>query len=305
MKRRLAPERVMPMMRLPLLAASAVIVAAGVLLLAPPASAQSAGCMGNDCFATATELGTSRPQTFTVDTQGASTEPRERLECGAASRTVWVKFTAVTDGYARVRQTAASEYEFSIVAYDSEAGAITDLRRVDCAVGSPWSLATLDFFCEAGETYYFQVANTLPAGWNTNVSGAASFRLEGCGQTGTTYSAGSYVVVNSHENSATTPCGAQKVCSSNVGYDANTRVTVDRTPTTPSSYGGIITIRLDPSIRAASMSVGGGERELKLNPPPPPPPPPSCGTGCEPPEIQRYAREVEEYARRLALTYRV
>lgn len=261
----------------------------GTTLTMGVATAQVSGCEGfrHDCFNDPLLVGTGRPATFTVDNTGATLEPREPMVCFVAAASVWVKFTAQTDGIARVRETGNAPFAVSLAAF-RDGGSITSLTHVACDGVSAGARAEVEFTCQAGRSYYLQIASA-----EFNATGPLSFKLEGCGQTGPSVSTGSDIIVRDHESTSATPCQTVSTCRALVSVDVWWRVSVDRTPTTPSPQGGMVTLYADGYARAGGQTVSLGGPGFVA---PPPPPPPGCGGGCEPGDYIVYVQQVRAWA---------
>lgn len=262
------------------------MLATGLAVAVPPAAAQTTACSGpsNDCFANATTLPTSRPASFTVSNHGAGLETREPLTCFVAGASVWVRFTAQTNGRAYVDQTAPSPIALSLAAF--EGTSLASLVERDCDGVSAGAEAALEFTCVAGQTYHLQIASA------SNVTGTTRFSLEGCGRTGVTYETGRYVTVADHESTSATSCWSVPACRQYADADVNVRVTADRTTRLDQNQG--VNARLESSGRLAGRAYDLGEVGMIIPSLGPPPPPPGPGPGGR--DLIAYAHAVREWA---------
>lgn len=286
-----AIDRVIRMPRSLHLALATALLASGFVAIAPPAAASECYAEWNDCFDWSYDLGSSRPRSFGVENTYATLEAGEPLSCGVAGASVWFKFTASTSGTARVKLTGTAGFDVALTAY---AGINLDgLSFRSCSGGTTG--VQVAWSCVAGTTYQIQVASGT-----FNRTGYASFVLEGCGATGPTVSNGVDLIVGTHENRPYNSCSVSQagpqVCTP-YGYDINARATVDKTPTTPSAQGGIVTFRTEDSVRVYGQSRSTGEVMLVIGPGggTPPPPPPGCGVGCEPRDLVTYTNAMVDW----------
>lgn len=245
----------------------------------------------NDCISEANAIGTARPADFSGNTTGATIEKNEPATCGTVSHSTWHRFTAQTDGTARIERTS-----------EASGGLITVFAGLSDWLGcrALSAVPPLEFTCTKGTTYWIQVATVEGLGVGY------AFRLTGCGAEGiTTDTAGSDVGARYHEGesvgSSTTGAGLDvdgELLISRSGdldgklAEGETRVYA-RSPVSGSAEKvGLFLIAPPPppgpgpsgdEVRSwaiatqqwALAAVSNGDVALLINPPPPPGPGPS------------------------------
>ncbi len=118
--------------------------------------------LANDNFSSAKVI-TSLPYSDSLNTAAATQEPGEPQPCGSLGRTVWYSYTPTVNGTLEVY--LSSNFDSLLVVYSGTS--LGDLALIDC------SYYPVNFFSQAGETYYFQV------GAFGSESGSLTFNVEG------------------------------------------------------------------------------------------------------------------------------
>lgn len=277
------------------LLASAILLTL-VLASAPPAAALSY-CDGvpHDCQGDAMPLPDQRPATFTLDTTRATKERLEPEPCVLSSGTVWAKFTAVTSGVARISLDEPSQADFGLVAY-RQSGSQGPLKFVTC--GSHYAQGKgeihLRIDCVAGTTYYLQMG--------AYTQGPATFRLTGCGATGTGIEkresevlTSSSLGIRSHEaGEQSEPCIGKCDSTPLAGYDLDVAATLNGR----GLYGNgpLVDLHFEATARAIGVDTNSGGLVVDIGGPPKrPPPPPPCGAGCTPGDILEWLFQMPPY----------
>jgi len=261
--------------------------AIGTSAYSAPASL-TRGCFygTNDCFASATDLGTQRPADFTASTVGKTLEEGEPMMCGGAGKTTWYKFTAQTEGVAHVRSRAPAT-AWSMLSIYTGTG-FDNMPWVACTSIPAAGTGERSFDCVIGRTYYIQVASAI------GTEGSVPLRLEGCGAPVRSVGTRDPVVVKDHEWISTKPPCNTTVACSQLKVDADTRVSVDRSP---SVFGGqLVDARVEVKGTAAGRAVGSGEVMLLIVGPPPPPPGPGPGGTPTIGQIAAYVDDLQQWA---------
>ena len=104
----------------------------------------------NDNF-TNSEIISSVPSSITVDVTDATNEPNEPQFCAFLEQTVWYSFTPADNTAVRA-DTLGSAVSASLNIYQAAGPGLSDLNFIGCSSTS----GSLNFFAEAGSTYYIQ-----------------------------------------------------------------------------------------------------------------------------------------------------
>ncbi|MGW6929816.1 hypothetical protein ACWGE0_07075 [Lentzea sp. NPDC054927] len=127
--------------------------------LAPGANAYAAP-PSNDDFADATAI-TSLPFSSTVDTREGTAANDDPSSCSWSTSSVWFRYTAPADGFARMSTDRPDDTKPAISAYTGERGALT---WVTDACQQPHGGGSDTFAVKAGTTYHFLLQDKKYAG---------------------------------------------------------------------------------------------------------------------------------------------
>jgi len=139
----------------------ALMIGAAVVLTAAlaPAAAHAAP-PSNDDFADATAIA-SLPFASTVDTRGGTAADDDPSTCNWSTSSVWFRYTAPADGFARMTTDRPDDEKPAISAHTGERGALT---WVPGACQQPHGGGSNTFAVTAGTTYHFLLQDTRFAG---------------------------------------------------------------------------------------------------------------------------------------------
>lgn len=131
-------------------------------------SAPSCSGPSNNCFSTAQAF-TSKPQTWTQSTNGATLESGEPRPCGSIGDTVWYRYSQSTTGSVAF-DTIGSGYDTVLAAYTGSS--LSSLSNVACNDDYSGLQSRVAFTATAGTTYWIQVG-----GYN-GASGSLTLRVQ-------------------------------------------------------------------------------------------------------------------------------
>lgn len=138
-----------------------MIIGAAVALTATLApGAAHAAPPSNDDFADATAIA-SLPFTSTVDTREGTAADDDPFTCSWSTSSVWFRYTAPVDGFARITTDRPNDEKPAISAYTGERGALT---WTPGACQHPHGGGSNTFAVTAGTTYHFLLQDTRFAG---------------------------------------------------------------------------------------------------------------------------------------------
>ncbi|MGW6447375.1 hypothetical protein [Lentzea sp. NPDC055074] len=161
-------------------------IGAAVVLTAALAPGAASAAPSNDDFAGATAI-TSLPFSSTVDTSDATPGADDPSHCGWSTGSVWFRYTAPADGFARMTTDRPDDQKPSISAYTGARGALT---WTPGACQHPHGGGSDTFAVTAGTTYHFLLQDNrfagpvtfglelVPRSANDDLSAAVDVRLD-------------------------------------------------------------------------------------------------------------------------------